>query len=85
MLELRGLVVDRRRAVGVSDPATDPATEAEWEEAVAAAVWLIAVDAAEQYGLITGPTVNVERCEEIIEAGRERGMTIPTLDEVIAR
>jgi hypothetical protein len=47
---------------------TDPTTPAEWREAVCAADFYLAFDAARQYGLITGgDAVNVERCMELLQ------------------
>jgi hypothetical protein len=47
----------------------------EWQTAVDAADALLHIQSAEAYGLITGaPTVNVERCEELLEAGSLRGV-----------
>jgi len=53
---------------------TDPVTPHEWQEAVDAAhLWLL-IDAARQYGLVTGgPAVDVGRCEEILAAGATAG------------
>lgn len=54
----------------------DPATPAEWQEAVDGAYGLLVLDSARQYGLITGgPTINAERAEEIIRRGAELGVT----------
>ena len=53
----------------------DPATVWEWQEAVDLAYGALALDSARQYGLITGgPGVSVERCEEILRRGKERGI-----------
>ena len=50
-----------------------PQTPAEWQEAVDLAHGALALDAARLYGLVTGgPVVNVARCTEIIEQGRQR-------------
>lgn len=51
----------------------NPRTPAEWQEAVDWAHTLTLLDSAEQYGLVTGPTINVGRCEQILAAGRRRG------------
>lgn len=54
----------------------DPQMPEEWQEAVDAADALLHIHSAEAYGLITGaPTVNVERCEQLLEAARRRGVT----------
>jgi hypothetical protein len=53
----------------------DPETPAEWQAAIdMAASWLL-VDSARQYGLITGgPVVDVVRCDQLLTAGRARGV-----------
>lgn len=52
-----------------------PQTPGEWQEAVDAATGALALDAARWYGLVQGgPTVNVVRCEQIIQEGRRRGI-----------
>lgn len=57
-------------------PPVDPQTPEEWQTAVDAADALLHIQSAEAYGLITGsPTVNVARCEELLEAARRRGVT----------
>lgn len=53
----------------------EPSTPEEWQAAVDAAAGALALDSARQYGLVTGgPTVNVERCAEILGAGEARGI-----------
>lgn len=60
----------------------DPGTDAEWQAAVDVARGLLAIESARLYGLITGgPRCNVERCQEILSAGAQRGLT-PTKDAV---
>jgi hypothetical protein len=60
----------------------DPCTDAEWREAVALAAALLNIDAARQYGLITGgPEVRIDRSVAILEAGRARSI-VPTRAEV---
>jgi hypothetical protein len=50
-----------------------PVTPAEWQEAVDIAHGALVLDAARLYGLVTGgPIVDVARCIEIIEQGRQR-------------
>lgn len=49
-----------------------PKSRAEWQEAVDAAHALLCLDAARLYGLITGgPTIDVDRCQRILEAGKK--------------
>ena len=56
----------------------DPKTVAEWQEALDQAEMLLRLDACRCYGLITGgPTVNVDRCVEILRRGKSKGY-LPT-------
>lgn len=67
-------------------PMRDPVTEEEWAEAVDAAVLMLGIEAARQYGLIIGgPEVVVERCELILERASGRGIDIPALEAVVER
>jgi hypothetical protein len=53
----------------------DPATSAEWQEAVDAADALLKVSWARAYGLISGgPLVNEARCLELLDEGSRRGI-----------
>ena len=55
---------------------TNPTTHAEWQAAADAAEFLLLLDSARQYGLITGgPTPNYERCEEILRRAHTLGIT----------
>lgn len=55
--------------------ANDPQTRLEWQEAVNAADFLVLLDSARLYGLVTGgPAVNVERCERILADGKAQGI-----------
>jgi hypothetical protein len=57
-------------------PPAEPKTPEEWQTAVDAADALLHIHSAEAYGLITGaPSVNIERCEQLLEAARRRGVT----------
>lgn len=54
---------------------TDPQTEAEWQAAADAAEFLLLIDSARQYGLITGAEgVNADRCQELLARAAERGI-----------
>ena len=54
----------------------DPQTPAEWQEAVNVAAALRAIHDCKLYGLIQGgPEINIERCDELLEAGLDRGIT----------
>jgi hypothetical protein len=60
----------------------DPQTNAEWQEAVDIASALLHLQSARAYGLVTGgPTVNVERCEQVVADGARRGVS-PSPDHV---
>jgi hypothetical protein len=53
----------------------EPITETEWREAVLGACAMRLIHDAALYGLIEGgPKINVERCDELIEKGRARGI-----------
>lgn len=60
----------------------EPQTRGEWQDAVDAAHACLALDAARQYGLVTGgPPVNVDRCAQILSDGAARGIR-PSPDAV---
>lgn len=53
-----------------------PTTKPQWQAAVDAAHGALALDAARQYGLVTGgPKVDADRCAEILRLGKARGIT----------
>lgn len=53
----------------------DPTTPEEWQGAIDAAAFLVLLDAARQYGLITGgPEANIARCVELLERGAAFGI-----------
>ncbi len=55
--------------------APDPQTPEQWQDAVDAAHVGLVLDACRQYGLVTGgPTFNLDRCHEILQAGERRGV-----------
>ncbi len=57
-------------------PPINPQTPEEWQNAVDAADALLHIHSAVCYGLVTGaPTINVERCEQLLENARRRGVT----------
>lgn len=60
-----------------------PETSAQWDEAVAAAVFSLGLHSCYLYGLLTGPDVDVARCDLLLEEARRRGVRIPTLEEVL--
>lgn len=52
----------------------NPKTSAEWQEAVDAAEFYLALDSAHQYGLVEGgPQINVARCVKLLEKGKALG------------
>jgi hypothetical protein len=54
----------------------DPQTPAEWQAAVNGAAFLLSLDAARQYGLVTGgPVINMDRCVAMLDRGRRLGYT----------
>lgn len=62
--------------------AVDPVTPQEWQDAVDSAHACLALDSARIYGLVVGgPRVDVDRCDQILAAGRDRGFT-PAADAV---
>jgi len=64
----------------------DPKTPGQWRSAAALAEACVRLDAARQYGLITGgPRVNVERCLALLAAAGERGIVLtPTeIDDAV--
>lgn len=63
-----------RSASPRANPA-DPKTPAEWQEAVDSATAARMVANCMMYGLLAGgPKINVERCDEILRRGQERGI-----------
>lgn len=61
---------------------TDPVSREEWQDAADAAHGALTLEAARQYGLVTGgPGVNVGRCQEILRKARALGVT-PAADAI---
>ena len=52
----------------------DPQTPEEWQQAVDAAAGARALADCMMYGLITGPGIDVARCDEILERGAALGV-----------
>lgn len=53
----------------------EPRTRDEWQEAADAADACLAIHAALAYGLITGgPEIDVDRCEQLLERARAKGI-----------
>lgn len=48
-------------------------TPTEWQEAVDAAEFYLLLHSAIAYGLVTGPKVDVDRCEELLRCGKAMG------------
>jgi hypothetical protein len=72
-IDRHGKIVKREE---LSTPrANDPKTKAEWQEAVDAADFWLKVDSLRKYGLLCGgPTIEVERCESILQRGEKKGV-----------
>jgi hypothetical protein len=66
-----------KRKVTISiAPLAEPRSPEEWQTAVDAADALLHIHSAAAYGLIKGaPSINLERCEQLLEAGHQRGVT----------
>jgi hypothetical protein len=62
----------------------DPESPPEWRAAAACADALLHLDAARQYGLVTGgPGVDVDRCLDLLARAKARGIE-PTEAEATA-
>ncbi len=60
----------RRSGEGCAGPGQRPKTREQWQEAVNGASALLHLDAAQQYGLVTGgPVVNAARCRAVLSDG----------------
>lgn len=65
---------------------TDPKTKKEWQEAVDAANFWLTFDSARQYGLLAGgPTINVERCEELLKRGKAMGYVPAPVEKLLGK
>lgn len=54
----------------------NPQTPEQWQEAVDLAEFMLHLDAARKYGLLTGgPEINVDRCQEMLALGKRQGYT----------
>lgn len=63
---------------------SEPQTDEQWQEAVDLAEACLTLDWAIKYGLVSGgPSINVDRCVELIDRGKTRG-TFPQ-PEVVER
>jgi hypothetical protein len=63
-----------------------PTTPAEWQFAVDGAAGLRAIADCRMYGLIEGgPEIDINRCDELLELGRRRGIVPSQPDIVLAR
>jgi hypothetical protein len=64
----------------------DPLTQEEWQEAVDAAEFYLLLHSARQYGLVKGgPEVNLDRCDEMLKRGRERGIVPAPIEQLTER
>lgn len=59
----------------------DPATPEEWQAAVNASHAFLHIHSCVLYGLMTGPAINAERCEDILARGLAMGIK-PTMEPV---
>jgi hypothetical protein len=65
------------------EPPKWPETPDEWREALTLARGWIAIDSCRQYGLVQGgPTINVDRCVEILKEGTRRRLMRDVPNEV---
>jgi len=61
----------------------DPETPEQWQQAVNIAEFMLALDSARQYGLIeTDIQLVVERCDDILRRGREKGFVPASIEEL---
>jgi len=71
-----------REGRGVQHRGRDPRTPAEWQEVVDGARAFLLLDDCRLYGLLTGgPKIDRDRCIELIERGRARGV-VPQRDPI---
>jgi hypothetical protein len=62
---------------------SEPKTLQEWQYAADLAALALSIDAARQFGLITGgPIVNHARCDEIIAGAESRGLAAAPTDDL---
>ncbi len=61
----------------------DPTSLGEWQEAANMAAFWILFNSAQKYGLVTGPTVNLERAEEIVKCAKRFGI-VPSDNQTLA-
>lgn len=60
----------------ITDPPAEPQTPDEWQEAVDAAELLLHIVSAEAFGLLVSTLeINIERGDDVLAAGHERGIT----------
>ena len=73
-------------AISSQPSANEPETAEQWQEAVDAAEFFLAMDSARQYGLVeTDVRVDVERCVELLRRGKARGIEPASLDKLCER
>jgi len=66
-------------------PLLEPETPEQWQYCVDGASLGLHLDAARQYGLVTGgPGIDVGRCTELLRRGAERGFRPRPIDIVMA-
>jgi hypothetical protein len=63
-----------------------PRTRAEWQEAADMAQFCLLLDAARQWGLVTGgPVINADRCGLIIDAAQGLGIRPAAAEKLCER
>jgi hypothetical protein len=60
-----------------------PRQPLEWQELVNCAEFFRVIYDCQLYGLVTGPKINAERCDEILEEGHRRGFVPVSTKELI--
>jgi len=64
----------------------DPVTPAEWQEAVDMAEFLLLLESAKMYGLISFETkISAKRCCQVIEIGAAKGYRPASENDLIRR
>jgi hypothetical protein len=64
----------------------DPESREEWQAAADAAHFYLALDGCRQYGLVEGgPTIDVDRCLEMLDKAKAIGITPCTIEEFMKR
>ena len=71
--------------VGQARMTKEPETPEQWQEAVNLAEFYLLLDSARQYGLLEGgPSLDIERCEELLQRGKQQGFQPQSAGELAA-